>query len=131
MLRDSRVRTATSLLGSAGEQAVGDWLQKQGFTVLCYNFRSRGGEIDVIAQCKDLLCFVEVKVRTTDYFNSSGLITPSKQRKIIHTARLFCLKNKVSDSILRFDVALAKPAQNIFEITYIPNAFYDERMSSL
>jgi len=130
MLRDSRERPATSLLGSSGEQAVGNWLQKEGYTIICYNFRCRGGEVDIIAQRNELLCFIEVKVRTTDYFNSSELITLSKQRKIIHTARLFCVKNQISNAILRFDVALAKPTQTGFDITYIPNAFCTESMNA-
>lgn len=130
MLHDSKTPQATALLGTAGEQAVGNWLYKQGFIVLCYNFRSRGGEVDVIAQRNKLICFVEVKVRTTDYFNSSGLITASKQKKIIHTARLYCLKNRITDSILRFDVALVKPIENRFDINYIPNAFSIESMNN-
>lgn len=131
MLHDSKKQTRSSLLGRAGEQAVGKKLSLEGFSILHYNFRSRGGEIDVIAQKKNLICFIEVKVRTTDYFNSSHLITPSKQHKIIYTARLFCLKNKLSNSILRFDVALVKPQNDNFEITYIPNAFSNESMNTL
>ena len=73
MLRDSKVRPETSLLGSAGERAVGDWLHKQGFAILCYNFRSRAGEVDLIAQRNKLFCFVEVKVRTTIILTAPAL----------------------------------------------------------
>ncbi len=131
MLRDSKIVSTRSVLGNAGEQAVGDLLQKNGFTLICYNFRSRGGEVDIIARRGELVCFVEVKARTKDYFNSSNLITPSKQKKIIYTARLFCLKKKISDAILRFDVALVRPVGTTFDITYIPNAFCHESMNSL
>lgn len=123
---DSNTRPVckTALLGKSGEKAVGDYLTKQGFTLLCYNFSSRWGEIDIIVQNKNLICFVEVKTRTTAYCSSSELIPPSKQKKIIATAQFFCLKNHIKDNhILRFDVALTTPLHNEFSITYIANAF--------
>lgn len=123
MLLDSKKKTAAQQLGSAGENAVGCWLEKQKFSILAYNYRIVGGEIDVIARQDDLIAFVEVKVRTHDYFNSSELIVPSKQKKIIITARRFCMQHRIRDAILRFDVALLQPHGDAFEITYIPNAF--------
>lgn len=116
-------QTQKRTLGNAGEQAVGTWLSDQGFTIIAYNYQTRTGEIDIIASHKEIIAFVEVKVRTTDYFNSSQLIVPSKQRKIVTTAHYFCIKHTITQKILRFDVALLKPTGNSFEITYIPNAF--------
>lgn len=126
MLADSKKKLPIHQLGNAGEAAVGTWLLEQGFTVLAYNYRSAGGEIDLIAQHKELIAFIEVKVRSNDYFNSSQVIVPSKQKKIIFTARRFCLQHRITDKIVRFDVALLKPVGNSFEITYIPNAFTDQ-----
>jgi putative endonuclease len=114
---------ARQQLGNAGEHAVGQWLQKKGFTVITYNYRLKCGEIDLIAYRKEIIAFVEVKVRTTDYFNSSQLITLSKQKKIIATAKKFCLQQNRGDKIYRFDIALLKPLGDGFEITYIENAF--------
>lgn len=110
-------------LGNKGELAVGHWLEKKGFTIRVYNYSSRMGEIDVIACFKEVIAFVEVKVRTTDYFNSSLVVNYAKQQKIIKTARFFCLKERISDKAIRFDVALLKPMGDDFEITYIENAF--------
>ena len=123
MLPDSN--RSTTLLGNAGEHAVGQWLQQQGYRIHCYNYRTRGGEIDLIAQREEIISFIEVKVRTTHYFNSSQLITKEKQRKIIQTARIFCMRYGLSDVVVRFDVALLQPTDTDFEITYIPNAFTD------
>lgn len=116
-------KSATAQLGAAGERAVGIFLEKQGYKILVYNYRITGGEIDLIATRKDVIAFVEVKVRTTDYFNSSNVIIPSKQRKIILSAKKFCMLHKIIYKILRFDIALLKPNGDDFEITYIPNAF--------
>lgn len=130
MLHASR-QSPTQQLGSAGEYAVGQWLQHQGFTIIAYNYRTKYGEIDVIATRHELVAFVEVKVRSSHYFNSSEVVIPSKQRKIIRTARYFCLHYSLQDKVYRFDVALLKPVQNSFEITYLANAFTDTSQGSL
>ena len=116
-------QSTTKQLGKAGERAVGTWLQQRGFTILCYNYRSKIGEIDIIAQHNTILAFVEVKARTVTYFNSSELIIASKQKKIIQTAQKFCFEKNITDKIYRFDVALVQPRNDSFDITYIPNAF--------
>lgn len=130
MLSASKQST-TQQLGSAGEHAVGQWLQQQGFKILAYNYRIKGGEIDVIATRQEVIAFIEVKVRTAHYFNSSEVVTPSKQKKIIATARHFCMRHKLNNMVYRFDVALLKPQENSFEITYLAHAFTDTNQGSL
>ncbi len=83
------------------------------------------GEIDIIAQKQELLVFVEVKTRTTQHFPLSELITRSKQRKIIRTAKQYLLEFQVVDKVCRFDVALVTMGQNP-SITYLPHAFGEE-----
>ena len=50
-------------LGKKGEKKAAFLLKKKGFKVLCRNYICRVGEIDLIAQKKDLLVFCEVKTR--------------------------------------------------------------------
>ncbi|MEX2437974.1 MAG: YraN family protein [Candidatus Babeliales bacterium] len=113
----------TKKFGASAELFVGNHLAQQGYTVLAQNYRQRCGEIDIIAAKKGYLIFVEVKARKTDYFNLSELITPSKQQKIIKTARYYCARNTVFDKVIRFDVALVLDTNNGFDMTYIENAF--------
>ncbi len=110
-------------LGCQGEQAVVENLTKRGYNILATNYQKKVGEIDIIAQKKEILAFVEVKLRTKQYFHTSRVITPSKQRKIIKTAQRFILERKLFDYVYRFDVALVGYKDNTFAITYIPNAF--------
>ena len=67
-------------LGRRGEEAAAEFLTQQGYQILDRNFRTPTGEIDIIAQEKDTLCFVEVRTRTADWpghpFES---ILPSKK----------------------------------------------------
>jgi len=53
------------LLGSKYEQIAADYLESTGMTILERNFRTRDGEIDIIAKDGRYLVFVEVKYRTT------------------------------------------------------------------
>ncbi|OIP84321.1 hypothetical protein AUK04_02505 [Candidatus Roizmanbacteria bacterium CG2_30_33_16] len=53
-------------VGKIGENAACDYLQKQGYLIIERNFRSKGGEIDIIIQKSNKIVFVEVKTRIGD-----------------------------------------------------------------
>jgi putative endonuclease len=110
-------------LGNRGEQFVAAHLEKNGFIIRALNYVRKTGEIDIIAQKDELVVFVEVKVRTTQYFNVSSVINRSKQRKIITTAKIYTSEYRLNEHILRFDVALLENHSGEYAITYIPNAF--------
>lgn len=111
----------THLLGLQGETKITDYLKKDGFIILKRNYRVREGEIDIIARKKELLVFVEVKTRTTQTYALSEVITRSKQKKIIFTAKHFLATHHFVDVVCRFDVALVEGPN--LQIEYIPNAF--------
>jgi len=118
-------------LGHQGEEIIVEYLRKLGFTILCQNYTSKFGEIDIIAKNKDVLAFVEVKFRKDSKVYLSDLISYSKQQKIIKTAMIYIshefqqhpLKNKHSHTVYRFDVALLHSVQQKIELNYIQNAF--------
>ncbi|MGL5033471.1 MAG: YraN family protein, partial [Microcystaceae cyanobacterium] len=102
-------------IGQIGEDFVAQWLQQQGWQLLHQRWRSRWGEIDLIAQGKeakkssDILAFIEVKTRSQGNWDQGGKLAVgvTKQRKIIQTARLFlsCYP-QLENFPCRFDVAL-------------------------
>jgi putative endonuclease len=116
-------------LGSQGELAVSKHLQREGFKILAQNFRLRCGEIDLIAQRDEVICFVEIKTRTTEHFATSQVVTKSKQLKIIKTAQYYALKNRITNKVLRFDVAIVTGTTGSFDIRYLPNAFTNSSRS--
>lgn len=59
---------AKDQLGRAGEQRAVQHLQASGFTVVDRNWRTRGGEIDVVALTHDEVVVVEVKTRASEAF---------------------------------------------------------------
>ena len=79
--------TKQKTLGNQGEKLVADELQKQGFTILARNYRKQFGEIDLIASKKNLLIFVEVKLRSSSTIDLAELIVPVKQRRISAAAK--------------------------------------------
>ena len=112
-------------LGQKGEQLVADYLVAQGFQIMARNYRRAYGEIDLIAEKDELLVFVEVKLRSHVYFDLSEVITASKQRRIILTAKDFLARYTGGERVCRFDVALINNQDGQLLLDYIANAFQD------
>ena len=58
--------------GTKYEKIAGEFLEKQGYRILEYNFRCRYAEIDIVAKDGEYLVFCEVKFRKTGAFGCSG-----------------------------------------------------------
>lgn len=113
-------------IGELGEQHTIDYLRSERFSILTKNFRTQLGEIDIIAQKKNTVAFVEVKTRKSKYFSLHGLISPSKQQKIIRAAKQYISGMSHSKNLVfRFDVALLHYKKEIgqYNLEYISNAF--------
>lgn len=107
-------------LGKAGEEIAVKYLRKQGYKIICENYRSGLGEIDIIAQDRDTVVFVEVKSRTSDKFGFPyESIDRKKQNQIMKSALIYVKKEKIAHTNLRFDVI------SIFgdSVNLIKNAF--------
>ena len=92
--------------GDGAEDAAAAWLESRGLTILERNFRSRFGEIDIVARSGATLVFVEVRSRKSDVFGGAAAsITASKQRRLLTTARHYLARHR-ADCACRFDVVL-------------------------
>lgn len=104
-----------------------EYLQARGLHLLDSNFRSRFGEIDLIMQENDCVCFIEVRYRDSlDFGGASASITGAKQRRIVKTA-LFYLSQRqhLAHRALRFDALLIqRRGEQALEFDWIKNAFY-------
>ena len=115
------------LLGLWGEQRVAEDLRRKGWRVIALNYRCRMGEIDVIAENRAYLAFVEVKLRKNDsYGRAAEAVTRSKQEKLRAAAELYLTEHPTARQP-RFDVAEVYAPQGIRTaapiINYIENAF--------
>ena len=92
--------------GKEGEEQAAAALEASGMKIIRKNYRSKTGEIDIIAIDSETIIFVEVKAWST--FGMENLeysIDARKQQKIIKTAKFFLLENrKYSNMSIRFDV---------------------------
>ena len=105
----------TRLVGEAGEKLAAQTLLKNGYRLVAANFKipigrnSRGasvtGEIDLIAFDHDVLCFVEVKTRSSDEFAAPvAAVDRRKQRQITRTARMYRKTFRLEAIKFRYDV---------------------------
>lgn len=77
-------------LGNLGEDYACEVLAALGYELMERNFRSRFGEIDIIAKKDGFLCFIEVKTRGENAMGRpAAAVTVSKQRKILKTSEYY------------------------------------------
>ena len=110
--------------GEQGEALAVKRLKKAGYKIIETNYRTRLGEIDVIAKDKDTLVFVEVKTRTSFHYGSPKLaITPKKQKKISMAALYYLKTTGQSSARARFDVVTIISNRDAPQVEIIKNAF--------
>ena len=111
-------------LGKRGEAQAAELLKRRGYKILEQNYRSRLGEIDIIARDRQTLVFVEVKARTSsDYGPPKAAVTPAKQRKISMAALGYLKETGQTRVKARFDVVTLLGAGPKTRIDIIKNAF--------
>ena len=93
-----------NLTGAWGEALAAQYLQKKRFKIIATNYRTRFGEIDLIAANRHFLVFVEVKLRKSDKFASAfEYVDVHKQERLRTTAGIY-LSQYPTDLQPRFDV---------------------------
>ena len=111
--------------GDVAEERACRHLDRSGFTIVERNFRTRGGEIDIVARKGDVLVFVEVRSREVpDFGTPEESVTPAKRRRIVATARQY-LSNVPPSSWreARFDVIAIEGSGEAAVLRHFPAAF--------
>lgn len=105
--------------GNLGENIAKVYLENKGYTIAELQYKTKKGEIDIIAYDKETLVFVEVKYRkSTSKGSPLEAINKRKQNKIIETAYQYIIDNNLKCNI-RFDaIGILNE-----DITHIVNAF--------
>ncbi|MCL4478155.1 MAG: YraN family protein [Deltaproteobacteria bacterium] len=108
-------------VGNKGEDAAVGFLKENKYKILDRNYRSKFGEIDIIAGDQKYTVFVEVRSKNTEFYgNAEESIVKKKKKRITLTAMTYIQKNHLENSPVRFDVVVINP-DNSIEI--IKNAF--------
>ena len=93
-----------NIVGAWGESIAADFLAKKKYKIVAMNYRCRFGEIDIIAENRKYLAFVEVKLRKSNKFAAAAeFVDCYKQERLRTTAELYLSENPTKLQP-RFDV---------------------------
>lgn len=118
------------LFGKKSESDAVNHLKALGYKILEINYRTRLGEVDIIAKDADTIAFVEVKARKSKAYGHPKLaVTLKKQRKLSMVALAYLKAKGQSDARARFDVVsvtltpdagtpIIELIKNAFELAY-------------
>lgn len=108
-------------LGQYGEKLARKFLKKQGYKILGRNYRTKAGEIDIIARDKESLVFVEVKTRSDSSFGHPEMnVHPKKLQNFRAASQLYILENNIRKPF-QLDVVSINLSKNPPEIMHFQN----------
>lgn len=111
-------------LGRIGEEKGRKYLLENGYQILNTNFRTRFGEIDVVAELQDTIIFVEIKTRRSTRYGLPGeAVNFHKQVQYSKLALYYLQKYHLLDEKARFDVLEVYAESTGFIINHIQDAF--------
>ena len=91
-------------LGRFGEMLACEYLIRRGYKIIDKNYRTRGGEVDIVAKKDETIVFVEVKTRKNGNFGApEEAIDEHKQLKICQTVECYLQSNNILDKEFRLD----------------------------
>ncbi|TYC54111.1 YraN family protein [Rhodobacterales bacterium] len=106
---DREARRRAHSLGLSAETRAAWYLRLTGWRILKRRYKTKAGEIDLIAKRRKTVAFIEVKARKS---RAAGLeaVTPASRRRISRAARIFVAEHpKAGFFTLRFDVVVVRP----------------------
>lgn len=110
--------------GRAAEDLVARWLEARGFRVLARNHATRRGEVDLVCQDGDVLCFVEVRSRGPgDRGTPEETVGRTKARRVVAAATDWAVRHGGLDRAIRFDVVAVRTGPGEARIDHFPGAF--------
>lgn len=123
----SEVFKKSYYLGKKGEEIAAEYIKSKGFFVAAKNYKSAHGEIDIIAENRKTVVFVEVKLRSENAgYMPREAVNKGKIKRIVYTAKNYIYRSR-TNLIPRFDIIeLIIPSNgNILEckLNHIENAF--------
>lgn len=112
-------------LGNRGEKIAAKFLRKQGYQIIEKNYRSRLGEIDIVAKEDESVVFVEVKTRcSTDFGLPEEALSYDKRRRLSKLALGYLAHRRIKDTNCRFDVvSILMDNNRANHVKLIKNAF--------
>ncbi|KAA0014257.1 YraN family protein [Billgrantia pellis] len=109
--------------GARIERLAADWLAARGLRLIASNQQFKGGELDLVMADGETLVFVEVRHRAdTRHGHPLETVTITKQRRLVHAARFYLLRNRLSCPC-RFDVLAVTGTPPALDFDWVQSAF--------
>ena len=119
----SRYRQA---LGKSAEGRAARELERRGYAVLARRYRTRHGEIDIVARDGDVTVFVEVRARSSaERGTAAESVTPLKQYRLVRMAADYAARHRLTDSPCRFDVVCIDGVEGDGQVVTVHTAAFD------
>ncbi len=110
--------------GAWGEDIAVVWLQKQGFRIICRNWRKGSYELDIVCVQQDELVFVEVKTRAAGSLESAReALSLAKQKSLIRAAQEYIKANNAWELACRFDLVCVESLETGHNLEHLSNVF--------
>jgi putative endonuclease len=110
--------------GKTGEELAVAELERRGYAVLARRYRTRHGELDIVARDGEAIVFVEVKARTTAEFGTAAeAVTRRKQLQLASMAADYLARNRITGVPCRFEVVAIDGVGETAVVTVYPHAF--------
>ncbi len=111
-------------LGKLGEDLACAELERRGYAILARRYRTRFGEIDIVARDGATTVFVEVKTRGGDEFGgAAAAVTAWKQRRLTFMATDYVARHELHNRPCRFDVVTVEIVNEVTRVELYLNAF--------
>ncbi len=110
--------------GRKGEETAAKILESLGYRIIEMNYRSKYGEIDIIARKDNIVHFIEVK-GTYGPYNPAENFHTVKLRRFIKTVKVYCYMHKLLESEIQIDLALVDLRNRVFNLVEHADAYFD------
>ena len=102
-------------IGAKGEEVATKWLENKGFSIIDRNYRKKWGELDIVAEKKGLIHFVEVKTvsrksygghfeQEINNYRPEDNMHPWKLQRLRRAIQTYLLQYYKSDPLWQFDL---------------------------
>ena len=116
-------KISTKKIGNEGENRACDFLLQNGYEIIERNWRTKSGEIDIIAKDKNELVFIEVKTRTNrNYGEPIDAITYYKKKHMLKSIQFYLYLRRLENNFIRIDVIEVYQRKDGFWVNHIKKA---------
>lgn len=118
--------TNTHIIGQKAEDVAADFLITNKIKVVDRNYRTRFGEIDIVAKDRKSFVFVEVKAKQTSRFGKPyEMVTAKKEKKLIATSKNYLIEHKIDPEAADWRIDVVSIDYETGQIEWLKNAVED------